>query len=923
MKYTLDWAKYADVSRRMIAEGQVLLRNEDRALPLRNNDKVALFGRVQTDYIKSGTGSGGMVNTPYVVSILDALKEEEGIELNNTLLKIYTDWIEEHPYDKGKGWAMEPWCQVEMELDDKVVSDAAKESNVAIVIIGRTAGEDKDNSASKGSYFLTDGEEEMLRKVCGAFDRVVVVLNVGNIIDMSFVDKYKPQAVLYAWQGGSEGGHGTVDVLMGKVCPSGHLSDTIAMDIEDYPSTANFGGKEFNHYEEDIYVGYRYFETVAADKVRYPFGFGLSYTTFERSYVYGITEFDEISLNVRIKNTGSVEGKDVVQVYYEAPQGKLCKPLRQLVSFAKTESILPGEETSVNITFDISKMASFDDSGVTGHKDAYVMEDGEYKIYAGDNVRSAEYVASFMLGETVVVSQLTEACTPVADMKRMVIRDGAIEKENVPKRSYDLMERIASKRPDAKEYVGDKGYKFADVVKGDVTVDDFLSQLTDEDLVDMTRGEGMCSPKVTPGIAGSFGGVTKRLNEEFGMPIAGCSDGPSGIRMDCGAEAFSLPSGTLQACSFNLPLIEELYEYEGLELRKNRIDVLLGPGINIHRNPLNGRNFEYYSEDPYLTGACAVAELRGLHKVNVTGTCKHFATNNQETNRHGVDAILSARALREIYLKPYEMAVKNGGAYCIMTSYGPLNGIWTAGNYDLCTTILRGEWGYKGLVMTDWWAKINEDGSKDADIKQTTAMIRSQNDVYMVTADSESNANEDDSMQGLADGRIGRGELLRAAKNICYVLAKSPVGVNLVEGVTDVEEINRPEGSGKIMNIMPYVIVGEDTLIDIEGLRCEAGYENMYTMRIPKLGKYSMNFKLRSGLGELSQTSLSVFENGVPMGTITITGTGREWVERSIQIESLVGQDNFVGIYFAQTGTEIESIRIKFEKDLDMDALAK
>jgi len=280
-RYAIDWEAYARLAREAAAEGAVLLKNDKQVLPLKEGERLAVFGRIQFDYYKSGTGSGGMINTRYVVGILDALKEEK-LVLNQKLEQVYREWRREHPFDKGCGWAQEPWSQQEMPLDDDVVREAAAESDTAMVIIGRTAGEDKDAKSERGSYFLSEEEEEMLRQVCGAFGRVIVVLNVGSIIDMKWVETYQPQAVLYAWQGGMEGGHAVADVLMGRVSHCGKLADTIASSVEDYPSFANFGGDEGDRYEEDIYVGYRYFETFAParEKVLYPFGFGLSYTSF-------------------------------------------------------------------------------------------------------------------------------------------------------------------------------------------------------------------------------------------------------------------------------------------------------------------------------------------------------------------------------------------------------------------------------------------------------------------------------------------------------------------------------------------------------------------------------------------------------------------------------------------------------------------
>ena len=279
--YKLDLERYAALARQTVAEGCVLLKNDDKALPIRKGERVSVFGRIQFDYYKSGTGSGGAVNTRYVTGILDALKECPDVVVNEKLETVYRDWVAEHPFEKGMGWAQEPWCQEEMPVSAALAAEAAAESDIAVVIIGRTAGEDKDNSPTEGSYLLTKTEEQMLETVCGAFKRVAVLLNVGNIIDMKWVEKYNPAAVLYVWQGGQEGGAGVLDVLTGAVSPSGKLSDTIAIDIADYPSSEGFGDPEKVVYKEDIYVGYRYFETFAKDRVLYPFGFGLSYTTFD------------------------------------------------------------------------------------------------------------------------------------------------------------------------------------------------------------------------------------------------------------------------------------------------------------------------------------------------------------------------------------------------------------------------------------------------------------------------------------------------------------------------------------------------------------------------------------------------------------------------------------------------------------------
>ena len=351
-KFTpLDFNKYAALARQAAAEGCVLLKNENEALPLRKGDKVAVFGRIAFHYYKSGLGSGGLVNTKYVVGILDALKEEKDITLDENLLGTYEKWIEKNPYDEGQGWGKVPWSQKEMELTDEIV-ESAKGADAAIVVVGRTAGEDQDNKNEAGSYLLTDTEKEMVEKVSKAFARTIVVLNVGNIIDMKWVKECNPAAVLYVWQGGQEGGNGVADVLMGRVNPCGKLTDTIAENIEDYPSQSCFGDLTRNEYKEDIYVGYRYFETFAKEKVLYPFGFGLSYTTFAVTAEAKEKDVDNVTVTATVENTGKTDGKEVVQVYVKAPQGVLGKPSRALVGFAKTGVLAPGakETLTINVT---------------------------------------------------------------------------------------------------------------------------------------------------------------------------------------------------------------------------------------------------------------------------------------------------------------------------------------------------------------------------------------------------------------------------------------------------------------------------------------------------------------------------------------------------------------------------------------------
>lgn len=912
-----DLNEYAAKAREAAAEGIVMLKNDDHLLPLSKGMKVAIFGRSQFHYYKSGTGSGGMVNTRYVTGILEALEAEKCFVVNPRVKEVYESWIEEHPFEVGDGWAKEPWFQEEMPFKPGFVEAASEDSDAAIVVIGRTAGEDQDNKAEEGSYLLTKTELNMISDVCRVFKHTIVLLNVGNIIDMKWVEESNPSSVLYVWQGGQEGGSGIADVLSGKVTPSGRLTDTIARNIEDYPSTVNYGDDKLNFYAEDIYVGYRYFETFAKEKVLYPFGFGMSYTSFERKLKKLEETKDRVDVLVEVTNTGKYMGKEVVQVYCEAPQGRLGKPSRVLCGFTKTQSLGPEESVVVKISCPKYLFSSYDDSGVTGHRCSYVLEAGSYSIYIGGDVRQAEYAGSIDVAELIVIEALKEAMAPSVSYRRMkpaAEENGqfSVTYEKTPTGTMDPMKRRGGNLPGEIAYTGDKGLKLEDVSEGRASMEDFIAQLSDEDLCCIVRGEGMCSPKVTPGTAGAFGGVTERL-AVFGIPLGCCADGPSGIRMDSGTYAFAMPNGTCLACSFNEELLKELYEFEGLELRKNNIDTLLGPGMNIHRNPLNGRNFEYFSEDPLVTGKMAAAQLKGMDKYGVTGTIKHFACNNQEHSRNEAEAIVSERALREIYLKGFEIAVKDGGAYSIMTTYGPVNGFWTATNYDLLTTILRGEWGFQGIVMTDWWAKGNEPGGP-ADAKNTSAMVRCQNDLFMVTTNSEKNALQDNSMEGILNGKTTRAEFQRSATNLCGALMRMPAFLRSrgIETELDKQLKECIEEDEKELLDMRILKVEKEAEIPSEWIDTQKGRSTLLQVVLAEGNASRLSFSCRvPSAGELSQIPLSIFQDKQLLKTITLTGKDSEWRTEMFDLEPAFCSTYFLKFYFGQSGMEIKECKIE------------
>ena len=748
-----------ELLRKSGAEGIVLLNNEG-VLPLKDK-KVAVFGRCQRDWFYVGYGSGGDVHPPYRVDLMEGL-ENAGVAYDETLASLYKTWCDHNPVDHG-WWGHWPYYYPEMPVEEETVTAAAAKTDTAILVIGRAAGEDRENVLKPGGYYLTEEEKRLLALVCKAFPKVIAVVNNGQLMDLGFVEEYPIAALLYVWQLGQESGNAVADVLTGKVCPSGRLTDTVAYRYEDYPSSANFGNKKFNNYAEDIFVGYRYFETFCPEKVRYPFGFGLSYTSFSMECADIQRKTEGISLQVRVTNTGAYPGKEVVQIYCQSPEGALPKAKRVLVAYGKTHTLAPGQSQLLTLFASYYDCASFDDSAITGFANAFVLEKGRYTLHMGKNCRDTVPVAEFTEEKTKCLRACTDICVPKELFALLH------SKKPVFRQTQELGKRILENLPKEIPYTGDRGITLADVAEGKAALDAFIAQLTDKELGDLTRGEGgMDSPLGYPGNAGAFGGITESLRAK-GIPAVITADGPSGLRLRTFTSL--LPCGTAIACTWNRELTEKLFQKEGEEARSFGVDVLLSPGMNIHRNVLCGRNFEYYSEDPYLCGHTASAAVRGLQKGGVSACPKHFACNNQEVNRNHNDSRLSHRALREIYLKGFEICVREGRPQNLMTSYNKLNGIWCHYNYDLNTTLLRQEWGYKGNVITDWWmrkAKMPEFPR----IRNNAYRVRAQVDVLMPGNMSYRKGYRQDRSQLRSLGRSGgltRGELQRSAKNVLTV----------------------------------------------------------------------------------------------------------------------------------------------------------
>lgn len=574
-----------------------------------------------------------------------------------------------------------------------------------------------------GDFCLSVKEKEMIDTVKASFKNVIVILNVGGMVDTSwFAYDNQIQSALLALQGGMEGGLAAAELLVGDGNPSGKTVDTFAKSLDDYPSTYNFHeSRDYVDYTDDIYVGYRYFETIpgAAEKVVYPFGYGLSYTTFDVETVSAgvvnsncTSEANKLYAKVRVTNTGKFSGKEVVQVYIAKPQGKLGKPAKELAAFEKTRELQPGESQLMILTWEINDMASYDDLGKV-KKSAYVLEAGSYDIYVGTSVRDvtkADY--SYILNHDVITEQLSAKLVPTSLPKRM-LADGSYEALPQSEPVDTDYSAIGNIDPSLTEGVapGQRAipyFRFADgmakngshdimdVVERRITLDEFVSELSIDDLIHLLGGQP------NTGVANTFGIGNM---PEYGIPSVMTADGPAGVRIapEVGICTTAFPCSTLLACTWNPDVLEAVGRAGGKELKENNLALWLTPAICIHRSPLCGRNFEYYSEDPFVTGKLAGAMVRGIQSNNVGATLKHFALNNKETNRKNSDSRVSERAAREIYLKAFEMIVKNNNPWAIMSSYNMINGYRASESEDLLTGILRDEWGYEGMVTTDWW----------------------------------------------------------------------------------------------------------------------------------------------------------------------------------------------------------------------------
>ena len=765
------------IARKAAAEGMVLLENNG-VLPLKEGAGLALYGQGARYTIKGGTGSGD-VNSRNTVTVEQGLKNAGFRIVNQAYLDrfdaefaVSKKKCEEAVYreagdDRDPRKFYRAHASFAPELPDLPVRREDTEGADAVVyVISRVSGEFADRRAEKGDYYLSEREEAELTELSGFGLPLIVLLNVGGVMDLSFPALGKADALLLMSQAGSEGGSALADVLSGKVCPSGRLTDTWAERYEDYPSSATFshrnGELAEEYYTEGIYVGYRYFTSFGV-RPRYPFGYGLSYTTFTSEACGAELRGTEAVVSVKVRNTGKAAGRQVVQLYAACPSGELMTERRRLAAFAKTGLLAPGAEETVVLRFSLKQLASYHE-----RRASWILQAGEYGLFIGDSAEDVSPAARLVLGKTVTAETVANICEQAEALR-----------EIVPEQPDEDLGRFVFPLPELRMDEAAEALAGAPLPAWPET-DPAIAAKAAEIVRGMTLEEKACltvgarsalageivgsQAKSVPGAAGET--VTFANHGIPGMVLA---DGPAGVRINAEYEidratgeiipvtdwfemlevrffgkvirhenadvryqiTTAIPIGTLLAQSFDTALLEEVGRAVADDLRAFGIAVWLAPGMNIHRNPLCGRNFEYYSEDPVVSGMMAAAITRGVqHEPGVGVSIKHFACNNQEDNRMYVNEIMTERTLREIYLKGFEIAVKTSDPMTIMTSYNRINGVHSANNYDLCTQAARKEWGFRGFIMTDW-STTNGGGSSAA------KCILAGNDLIMPGKDSD------------------------------------------------------------------------------------------------------------------------------------------------------------------------------------------
>ena len=786
-------------------EAVVLLKN-DGALPFKTK-KIALYGSGATKTIKGGTGSGE-VNERHSVTILEGL-QNRGFEISSM------NWIED--YDSGfvdaqKAYKEEKKKRVNILKPDSImqmlfdnfrppVGRPVTEQDVAdsdtdscVYVISRQAGEGGDRKAEQGDLYLTDEEKENIRFCAQHYANFVLVINCGSAMDMAFVDEIPEiNAILYICQLGTEGGNAFADLVSGVVTPSGKLSDTWAKRYTDIPFAEEYsylnGNLKEEYYQEGIYVGYRYFDSFGVEPA-YPFGYGLSYTDFSLQSAGVTLDGTTVTVKANVTNSGSAfAGAEVAQLYVSAPNGAMHKEYQQLASFEKTDVLAPGARQELNLSFDIRTIASYREAD-----GCYVLESGEYILRLGNSSRNTVPVGAVCIEEEVIVSRHCHICPleqPIDELKaepfaaetlplglpRLILNPADIETVTY---TYDKPEICPDER-----------------------VQKFLSGLTLDEMAEIVVGIGMFGGETRFNLPGSVGNTTSKFWDRGLANVALC-DGPAGLRIQKRSTVDSkgkvkpvemalsifdsfpdfikkfmvgnpdkdtviyqyctaFPVANALAQTWNKGLMENVGNAVYREMKEYGCTYWLAPALNIHRNPLCGRNFEYFSEDPRLSGTMAAAITRGVQQEEgFYVTVKHYACNNQEDNRNYVSSNLSERALREIYLRGFEYTVRDGGAKSVMTSYNRVNGVYSPNSHDLCTKVLRNEWGFDGVVMTDWFS--TNKGQADNALAMAAG-----NDLIMPGGGSFKRA----ILAGVKSGRISEDDVRRCCANVVKSILNS------------------------------------------------------------------------------------------------------------------------------------------------------
>ncbi len=722
----------AEIAAQVNREGIVLLKNENGALPLKNGEKIAVFGEGQADlfdaslstltkqrgYIPFGAGSAWSLNDEAPIAPIDALREYA----SNGKISIYEEISKK--YEKDPDYTP-------TEADIKA---AASNADTAIIVISRWGGECRD--FSKDAWDASS-EAKLIEQLRASFGKVIAVLNTGSAIDTSWDESV--DAMLFTCYGGRQGGKALAEIIIGDVDPSGKLAFTWAKRLEDYPTTETFlNDRQYQKYTEDIYLGYRYFDTVpnAADKVKYSFGYGLSYTDFSIEPSVE-TNDGKVVVKAKVTNIGDVAGKEVIEVYFSAPQGVLGKASRVLCAFGKTDLLAPGANQTLMLEFSVDDMASYDDAGKTGNASSYVLEAGDYKIFVGNSLVNSVEAGKVTLDSLRVVKKLSPQM--ITNLDKRMKSDGTLE-------TIDAMEKTQTsvKTESASPSVSQTTVRpLSSVLDGSITLDEFAAQMTTDELATFFVS-----------YPGNKAGTSDSVAAKYWLTQFSMHDSSQGI----GAGSTSYPCETIMASTWNLRLAAAYALSISSEAYTSQADMILTPAVNLQRNPLAGRNFEYYSEDPYLSGSFAVEVIKNIQSLGV-GTCvKHFVCNETETNKLASDSRVSERALRELYLKPFEMAVTKALPWGVMSSYNLINGVPASENGDLLINILRGEWGFEGFVTGDW----NND-------KNAVKEINNGNNVREPANFCDINS----IIKAINSGKITRRTLETGAKQVLYVIMRS------------------------------------------------------------------------------------------------------------------------------------------------------